>query len=409
MRIQDQETGINLHLTAPAVRSDPYPHYAKLRGAAPLLRCKHPFIGKAWAVTRYEDVAAILKDAERFRSNPRTSTGRPGPFEGRLAPKLLRAFARSLVFVDDIDHRRLRSLVTKAFTPARVNELHRRIEKTVDDLLDEAERKGTFDLMSGLALPLPLRIISELLGVRKAEEEYFHHIAQGALNVKSAWTFIIRLPMYRNLYRFFDALLQRKRADPGDDLTSALIAAEQEGDRLSTEELMGMVFLLLFAGHETTVNLVGNGAYALLEHPEQLERLREDPSLIPTAIEEILRYYSPAHMAGARYLAEETEVCGVRLPRGTSLIPMLAAANRDETVFREPNTFDVTRDPNRHVAFGVGRHFCIGAHLTRLEGSIAFPRLLERFPRLRFANEPPPWHMESSMLRGLQVFPVSVN
>lgn len=409
MQIRDRNLGLHARFDDPTVLVDPYPLYAKMRHAAPLVRGRMLPVGDAWFATRYEDVAAILKDPERYRSDAREVSGGPGPMEGRFNPKIMRAFARSMIFLDGLDHRRLRGLVTKAFTPSKVEELNGRIESIVNDLLDEAERQGTFDLMNGFALPLPLRIISDLLGVDPEEEEYFHHAAGCILHLNSPWNFIKQLPKLFGLQRFFDRLLTRKRSQPGDDLTSALIAVEEEGDRLSFEELMGMVFLLLFAGHETTVNLLGNGTLALLDHPEQLERLQADPSLVPSAVEEMLRYQSPAQQAGIRYVAEAGEIGGMPVKRGDRVIPLVAAANRDERVFEDPDAFDVGRQPNRHMAFGLGRHFCLGANLSRVEARIAFSVFLQRFSRLRLATdrERVRWN-KSPSLRGLTALPVAV-
>lgn len=409
MQLRDRALGLHARFDDPVILADPYPLYARMRRAAPLVRGRMLPVGDAWFATRYEDVTAILKDPQRYRSDPRETTGQSGPLDGRFTPKIMRAFARSMIFLDGLDHQRLRGLVTRAFTPSKVDELTGRIEAIVNELLDQAERQGTFDLMNGFALPLPLRIISDLLGVEEHEEEYFHHTAKCILHLDSPWRFIKQLPKILGLQRFFDRLLTRKRSNPGDDLTSALIAVEEEGDRLTSEELMGMVFLLLFAGHETTVNLLGNGTLALLDHPEQLERLQADPSLVASAVEEMLRYQSPAQQAGIRYVAEPGEIGGMPVERGDRLIPMVAAANRDESAFHDPDAFDVGRQPNRHIAFGVGRHFCLGANLSRVEARIAFTVFLQRFSTLRLATarDRVRWN-KSPSLRGLAALPVAV-
>lgn len=409
MQLCDRSLGLHARFGDPAILANPYPLYAQMRRAAPLVRGKMLPVGEAWFVTRYDDVAAILKDPQRYRSDPRETTGQAGPLEGRFTPRIMRAFARSMIFLDGLDHHRLRGLVTKAFTPAKVDALSGRIEAIVHELLDQAERQGTFDLMSGFALPLPLRIISDLLGVEPHEQDYFHHAAKCILHLDSPLNFFLQLPKLYGLQRFFDRLLARKRSHPGDDVTSALIAVEEEGERLTAEELMGMVFLLLFAGHETTVNLLGNGTLALLDHPEQLERLQADPSLVASAIEEMLRYQSPAQQAGIRYAAEAGEIGGMPVARGDRVIPMVAAANRDEGAFDDPEGFDVGRQPNRHIAFGVGRHFCLGANLSRVEARIAFTAFLQRFSTLRLATarDRVRWN-KSPSLRGLASLPVAV-
>lgn len=411
MHIYDPERGIDTRLSDPAVWSDPYPFYATLRDEAPFVRCHESFRGQAWLVSRYDDVSTILKDADRFRNDVRSTESGPGPFDKAYVPKIMKAFARSMVFVDGLDHRRLRDLAMKAFTPMRVNELQQRIGDITNRLLDEVADQPRFDLMSALALPLPLRIISEMLGVNENERRRFHRSIHRAMGLDAGGNIVGRAWSAFGLYRFFKRLLDRKRADPADDLTSALIQAEDEGDRLTPEELIGTVFLLLFAGHETTVNLIGNGTLALLEHPEQLERLRADRTLVPSAVEEMLRYYSPAHVTQTRYVVEACTVGGHTLQRGDRIVPLVAAANRDEETFPEASRFDVGRDPNKHLAFGAGPHFCIGAHLSRIEGRIAFGALLDRFVRLELAVERSElrWTTGNGGLRGLQTLPVAVH
>jgi cytochrome P450 len=409
MHIRDRDLGIDVDLTNPAVWANPYPLYAWLREAAPLVRGRQPLIGGVWLATRYDDVSMVIKDAKRFKSSHHGATGRPARYE-RFFPRVIRALMKSMVSADGDDHRRLRGLVAKAFTPARIEQLEGQIDAIATELLARVAKRSTFDLMEAFALPLPLRIISELLGVEEHERDYFHRTVDKIMVDQSEWALLYRLPTYHALHRFFQRLLERKRAHPADDLTSDLIAAEQEGDRLSADELVSMVFLLLFAGHETTVNLIGNGTLALLEHPEQLDRLRQDPRLVPSAIEEILRFDSPAHFPSTRYVAERCELGGKLLERGDKVLPLLSAANRDAHAFRDPDVFDVGRDPNRHVAFGAGPHFCIGAHLSRVEGRIAFTRLIERFPTLRLGveRERLRWRKNGSGLRGLAALPVRV-
>ena len=412
MHIRDAELGIDERLTDPAVWNDPYPFYAKLREDAPFVRCRESFRGHAWLVSRYDDVTTVLKDADRFKNDAASTTsGGANPFDRFYVPKIMRAFARSMVFVDGLDHRRLRDLAMKAFTTVRVNELQTRIETITNGLLDDAAREGRFDLMAAFALPLPLRIISEMLGVSEGKRRTFHRSIHQAMGIDSGGSIVGRAWSAFSLYRFFKRLLERKRADPADDLTSALIEAEDEGDRLTPEELMGTVFLLLFAGHETTVNLIGNGMLALLENPEQLERLRADRSLLPSAVEEMLRYYSPAHVTQTRHVVVSCEVGGKELRRGEKIVPLVGAANRDESAFGQAATFDVGREPNKHVAFGVGPHFCIGAHLSRVEGRIAFGALLDRFPRFELAIERDQlrWTSGNGGLRGLASLPLLAN
>ncbi|KIG15644.1 putative cytochrome P450 hydroxylase [Enhygromyxa salina] len=410
MRILDRALGIDVDFANPAAWANPYPLYAWMREASPMIRCRQPFVGRVWAATRYEDVSLVLKDPKRFKSSHSGANGREAIYE-RVLPQLVRGFMKSMVSADGDDHRRLRGLVAKAFTPARIEQLEARIDAIATQLLDRAIERGTFDLMAAFAVPLPLRIISELLGVEEHERAKFRRAMGQIIADRSEWSLIYRLPTYWELRRMFERMLARKRARPTDDLTSDLIAVEQAGDQLTAEELLSMVFLLLFAGHETTVNLLGNGTLALLEHPEQFERLRDDPALVPLAIEEMLRFDSPAHFPATRYVAQRCEVGGMLLQRGDKILPLLGAANRDARAFDDPDVFDVGRDPNRHVAFGAGPHFCVGAHLSRFEGRIALTRLVQRCPGLRLAvgREALRWRQNNSGLRGLAALPVRVS
>ena len=411
MRIRDTELGIDTRLTDPAVWNDPYPFYTRLRETAPFVRCRELFRGDAWLVSRYEDVVTVLKDADCFRNDVRSTSEGPPPFDRAYVPKIMKAFARSMVFVDGLDHRRLRDLAMKAFTPVRVNELQTRIGQIATGLLDEVADQRRFNLMTAFARPLPLRIISEMLGVSKSERRTFHRAIHRAMGLDSEGHLVGRTWSAYSLHRLFKRLLDQKRADPTDDLTSALIEAEDQGDRLTPEELMGTVFLLLFAGHETTVNLIGNGTLALLEHPEQLERLRADRTFLSSAVEEMLRYYSPAHVTQTRHVVKSCVVGGRELRRGEKIVPLVGAANRDEAAFPQAATFDVGRDPNKHVAFGAGPHFCIGAHLSRVEGRIAFAALLDHFPRLELAvnRDQLRWTTGNGGLRGLAALPIAAS
>ncbi len=409
MHITHAATKLDINLTDAATWASPFGAFARLHALDGLARGEQPLMpGGAWILARHADVSQVLKDPKIFKSDAR-SVGRTNPLDAFWTPSILKSFSRSMVMADGADHRRLRRLANKAFTPTRVTELTAHIEDLTRDLLDEVAGAGSFDLMASFALPLPLRIISELMGVEPAERAAFHGMLYKALDLSKPWLMLLRLPTYYSLYRFFERLLERKRAEPANDLISALVTAEEEGDRLTPVELIGTVFLLLFAGHETTVNLIGNGALALLEHPDQLERLRANPELISGAIEEMLRYYSPANTASTRFVAEPVTIAGVALKRGDVLMPMVGAANRDASAFDRPERFDVGRDPNPHLAFGAGTHFCIGAHLSRLEARIAFTALLERFKVLRLAvpHEQIVWRGAQTGLRGLTALPVA--
>ena len=379
----------------PEHRRDPYPLYRKLRELDPVHRSPAgPLI-----LTRHADATAVLRDP-RFSSNPSHLGGeRP-----QVGPR--RVDTKVLLFLDPPDHTRLRSLVAKAFTPAVVRRLRPRVEQLVAELLDAAAQRGSLELIADLAYPLPVAVICELLGVPAGDRALFGTWSSDASRLLDRDIDLDEAAVERGgaaiagFTEYFGGLVERRRAEPRDDLLSGLIAAEEDGQRLSWEELFTTIILLYLAGHETTVNLIGNGALALLHHPDQLERLRRDPSLAPSAVEELLRYDSPVHLT-ARIATTDLAVAGVPVPRGDQVIALVAAANRDPAVFADPDDLDVGRWDNRHLSFSAGMHYCLGAALARLEGEVAFPALLRRFPRLELAD-PDPELREHFVLRGLR-------
>lgn len=326
-------------------------------------------------------------------------------------PGTVKLILNSMVMKDPPDHRRLRSLVQMAFTPAMVAGLTSRIEAITGELLDAMARQSTVELIDALALPLPLTVIAEMLGVPPDERASFRAlfaklVDPDALNPLS---FVRNLPRMARLNRFIRHLIALRREQPGDDLMTALVRAEEAGDRLSEDELVSMVFLLLFAGHETTVNLIASGVQALLAHPDQLALLRERPELIDTAVEELLRFTNPVGTVAPRFAREDMEIAGVHVPRGTTLMLLLASANLDEAAFPEAHRLDLTREPNRHLSFGLGAHFCLGAPLARLEARVAIPALVRRFPSMRLAVPASELKLRSNIgLRGLYALPLAV-
>ena len=377
-------------LAKPDFKANPYPFYARLRNEAPV--CPTLFLRQpTWLVSRYDDVVRVLKD-ERLVKDwlPKT----------KWIHRLSGPITRHMLNRDGPDHTRLRTLVHKAFTPSLVEHLRERIQNVCDELLDELERKRQIDLMAGFALPLPLTIIAELLGIPTKERTRFHSLARSSLSASNTVGVIRSLPDQRFIIRRLRKLIAERRRDAGDDLISALIQVKEAGDKLSEEELIGMINLLLIAGYETTVNLIGNGALALLEHPSQRELLKSDPG---TAIEELLRYTSPLDIASQRFAAEELTIDSTTIRRGDLVVAMIGSANHDETQFRDPDMLDLRRDPNRHVAFGQGIHFCIGAPLARLEGQIALLTLFRRFPNVRLDRKPESLRWRKSLIvRGLE-------
>jgi cytochrome P450 len=398
-------------LASPAFKANPYPFYARLRTEAPVWRVTLGDRRTAWLVTRYEDVARVLKD-DTFAKDKLNAMDPEQRAKTPWVPGFLEPLERNMLDLDDPDHARLRALVSKAFTPRIIERLRGRIEALCEELLDamerERKREGGTDLVAGYALPLPATVIAELLGVPAEDHARFHRWSNRLVSVSSGRDMLRALPAALSFVRYLRNLVERRRADPEDDLITALIRAEEAGDRLSEDELLAMAFLLLVAGHETTVNLIASGTLALLEHPEQTERLRRDPSLTKTAVEELLRYTSPVEMATERYAREDAEIGGRRIPRGELVLAVLGSANRDERHFEDPDVLDLARDPNRHLAFGRGGvHHCLGAPLARMEGHIALSALLRRFPGARLAMAPDILRWRRGLfLRGLEKLPL---
>lgn len=399
---------VQRELERPESRADPYAAYARLRRLGPVLRWRSGF-SDTYVITRHQDVVSLLRDP-RIANDRRSVSGRRDAPAGRWwMPAIMKLLINSMVMKDPPDHRRLRTLVQKAFTPARVDDLGARVEQITAYLLDAAATKPVIDLVADLALPLPLTVISEMLGVPEPQRVEFHDLIARVLDPNSARLtgFIRNYPHMLRLNRFLRRLVQLRRQQPGDDLVTALVQAEEGGDRLGEDELISMVFLLLFAGHETTVNLIGNGVLALLQHPDQLQLLRARPELIDTAIDEMLRFTNPVGTVSPRFVREDLDIADVRIPRGSTLTLLLASANLDDAAFPDAHRFDITRTPNRHVGFGLGAHYCLGAPLARIEARIAIPALLRRFPDLRLAIPPESVRWRSNMgLRGIESLPL---
>jgi cytochrome P450 len=391
-----------VNIASPEFKANPFPFYASLRADSPVYRTTLPTREPVWLVTRYDDAVAILKD-ERFvkdRANALTPAQLARqPWFRTLFPSL----QRHLLSVDGPDHTRLRALVSKAFTPRLVEQMRGRIQALADALLDPVQARGRLDLIREFALPLPMTVIAEMLGVPLADRHAFRRWSTAMLSAAhSTWRLLNAVPNTLLFLRYVRQFIARYRTDPRDDLVSALIRAEEAGDRLSEDELVAMVMLLLVAGHETTVNLIGNGMLALLEHPDQMERLRGDPGLIKPAVEELLRFTSPVEIATDRYAREEVTVGGVTIPRGAMVSVAIASANRDGRHFPNPDALDITREPNKHLSFG------LGASLARLEGQLAINTLLRRLPGLRLTTAPGQLRWRRGLLlRGLEALPAA--
>ena len=392
----------------PAFKVNPYPTYARLRSTAPVHRAALPDGRGVWLITRYDDVLAVLKD-ERFVKDWRKVMTPEQLDQVPAIPEVMKPLSRNMLDTDPPDHERLRALVSKAFTPRLIERMRGRVQAITDALLDTVEGQGEMDLIDDYAFPLPVTVIAELLGVPSEDRDRFRQWSDAAVSGNATQEYMekILIPHMQAFTDYLLAMFEEKRKNPKDDLVSALVQAEEAGDKLSEDELLGMVFLLLIAGHETTVNLIGNGVLALLEHPEQLRRLRDDPSLIKSAVEELLRYDGPVETSTERFAGEDVAIGGTIIPKGEMVLVVIAAADRDPERFPEPDTLDIARMENKHLAFGKGIHHCLGAPLARMEGQIAIGTLIERMPSLRLKGSPDSLSWRPGMvLRGLKALPV---
>ena len=395
------------HVLQPEIAADPYPLYHRLRSDDPV-RWDAPL--NAWVVTRYADIQSALGDARLSAERINLATEwLPEAMRETLGP-VFRALSRQMLFLDPPDHTRLRGLVNKAFTPRVVQGMRPRIQAIVDDLLDAVQEAGRMDVIQDVAYPLPAIVIAEMLGVPPEDRDQFRIWSDdfGALIGRSDLTLDGATRALRGVAEFMDYfrdIVARRRASPRDDLMQALIAAEDRGDALTEEELLANCVLLLAAGHGTTTHLIGNGLLALLRNPDQLRKLRDDPSSIAAAVTELLRYDSPVQATG-RVAAQELPIGARRVGVGEGVILVLGAANRDPEQFADPDRLDIGRRENRPIAFGHGIHFCLGAPLARIEAQIAFATLLRRLPGLRLETDVLEWEPSLSF-RGLTRLPVA--
>lgn len=395
-----------IDITDARFKADPFPFYRKVREGSGIYRAKPTRLGEPWLVTRYSDVSALLKD-NRLAKNPANALS-PEQLARMRIPKMFAPLMRNMLSQDDPDHARLKKLVQSAFTPKRVEQLVENTKTISSGLLDRLAGRETFDLISDYALPLPVIVISELLGVPKADRDRFAHWSRILIrNSTVPWKMILSLPQIILFMRYLRRLVEMKRAEPDDALVSALVTAETEGERLSPDELLGMIAILLTAGHETTTNLIGNGTLTLLQHPKELSRLKAEPGIIDGAIEELLRHSGPVETASERYAMQDIEIAGTLVPRGSLVFGVIASANRDPRQFVEPDKLNLSRQPNRHLTFGEGGHYCVGAALARMEGRIAFSDLFGCFPDLGLAVPAAKLNWRPGViLRGLERLPL---
>ncbi|MGV0606090.1 cytochrome P450 family protein [Mycolicibacterium sp. XJ1904] len=387
----------------------PYARMAELRAQAPISWATAPLLlrGKGgYLVTRHEDVGLVFGD-DRFSNDIMKYTS-----AGRIAwmlPSSIRMLTETMVFRDDPDHKRLRTLVHKAFTPKFVTTLVPDINKIAEQLADEVAAKRDVDLVQAFAVKLPLAVIATMLGIADKDRDRFHDLVEKlgddggrrAGQLRSAYHSI-------KLSRLFEEMIADRRANPDEGLISELVRANDGGDKLSHKEAVAMVFLLLLAGHDTTSSLIGSSVLALTQHPEQQDLLRSQPELLETtALEELLRYTAPVSYGAARLAKEDMEIRGVPIPRGSQLLGAIISANRDEAVFDNPDTLNLTRKPNRHFGFAFGIHYCLGHQLARLEGRAALSTLLRRFPNWELKVPPEQLHYRPTVsLRGLTNLPI---
>ena len=377
----------DLDLLAPDVVADPHATFASLRAEDPVHWSERH---RAWVLTRYDDVAALFRDT-RMSSDRASPLARHGEDRAGCDDPVVSVLSRWMVFRDPPDHTRMRRALRPALAPPAIEALRATVERIVDELIDGAPEE--FDFLSEFAVPLPAIVIAELLGVPRADHDRFRSWSQGLATLVFASGLPDRHRRGREaltaLATYLGEQLAHRRAQPGDDLLGAL-AVLQAGGELTADEATANAVLLLFAGHETTTGLLGNGLAALLAHPEELQRLRAEPSLMRSAVEELLRFEGPSKLM-PRWAIEEVELRGRRIARGDLVYLVQTAANRDPSRFAEPDRLDVARDPNPHLGFGYGLHYCLGAPLARLETAIALSRLLDRCDRIELGGDPPRW------------------
>ncbi|WP_245994381.1 cytochrome P450 family protein [Tengunoibacter tsumagoiensis] len=394
---------------SPAFQANPYPFYEQIRATDPIYQVTLPHGGRAWWITGYADSEAALKDS-RLTKNPQVSL--PPDLVEKYGSGLLEFFeliTSHMLYTDPPSHTRLRTLIGKAFTPALIEQWRERVQVYADELLDAVQDQGEMELITDFASPIPMMVISEMLGIPTRDQEQFRDWTTMLVgNTADLRTLLPLLPQAQAFVDYLYALIGQRRLQPQtDDLVSKLVQAEAEGEKLSERELISMIFLLIIAGYETTVNLISNGLLSLLQHPEQLALLKSDPSLLKPAIEELLRYNGPGFAATNRWANEDFELGGKLIRRGELVVVVLASANRDEQQFSHANELDITRRENRHLAFGKGIHYCIGAPLARLEGQIALGTLLRRFPNIQLDGDAQALRWRSGVLiHGLEALPV---
>ena len=373
----------------PSFLDDPYPSYSALRASDPVHRS---MALQAWIVTSYDACVEVLRDPEVYSSDLETAGTPLGRALNEQRQQSPLGHVPNALNSDPPVHTRLRGIVNRAFTPRTVEEMRPHIEQVTAELLDAIDGAQPFDLMSALAQPLPVIVIAEMLGIPTEDRDRFKRWSDAIAGTTSMLTPLADIELARkaaqDLIDYLEPIIEARRQAPAADLLSALVQAEDQGHRLTRDELLAFAILLLVAGNETTTNLIGNGTLALLRHQEQLAALRAEPALLPAAIEELVRFDSPVQGL-IRFAKRTVTLAGREIAEGDTLLVLLGAANRDPAHFADPEALDVRAERERHLAYGLGPHFCLGAPLARMEAEIAFAALLERFPGLRLTEDPP--------------------
>lgn len=378
---------------------NPYPVYEKLRQSDPILNLQFPDGRFGWLISNYEQAVEALKDV-RFSKDVAKAMGQ----------EQTSVFSTNMLFSDPPDHKRLRGLVQKGFTPQRIGDMRGHIQEIADNLLDAVSSKDTINLIDEYAFKLPIIVISEILGVPTEDQDKFRVWSNSIIGASNQEMNEQVVQHMNEFIAYLKDWFVKVREQPGDDMISQLVIAENQGDRLSEQELYGVVTLMIIAGHETTVNLIGNGVLALLEHPEQRRLLQEQPELIHSAIEEMLRYNGPVEFSTSRWAAEDMDFHGVHMKKGDLVVIALNSANRDASQFENPDIFDITREKSQHLSFGKGIHLCLGAPLARLEGEIAINTLLRRYPHFELQRDIDELEWRPGMIvRGVKEIPISLH
>lgn len=404
------DAALTFDLVSQAYKRNPFPTYQRMHAEAPVSRTKIPLVGDAWLVSPYDDVIALLKDKDRFAHDPRNAGRAQRAGIAWWMPRFVRVLTDHMLGTDEPDHRRLRRLVDKAFGRRGIEGMRARIETITDELLDRLEGTKDADLVAEFARPLPLTVICELLGLPHDDRRKFTRWVEAMTQPPSVLGIARSFPALLQISRYLRAQFEERRRNPQADLITALVEAEDAGEQLNEDELLSMVFLLLVAGHETTVHLLGSGTLALLQNPGEHAKLAADWDLIGPSVEELLRYTSPVEFATVRYPIEDTVLSGQTIPKGEPILPALGAANCDGQHFDHPERLDIARAPNSHVALGSGIHFCLGQQLARLEAQIAFEHLFKRFPEMSLACPAQELQWRGTLgLRGLASLPVRLH